>query len=218
MAVYGVSPFTDNDIPQLIGIKTNIGGYFFDAVLKVDHESKLTITSHPVETGANIADHAYLEPESISIDIGMSDTCASYINGQFEQKYTRSVSAFDTLKQLQKDRVPLSVHTRLKTYQNMLIENIIVPDDYTSLFALKATVTLTEIITVNTNTVYVDNVSSKRPQTTGKTNKGTVQPTKIVSNNDDNIEESNKSVLKNIYDGLGGDSLAQRTRQALFGK
>ena len=27
MAVYGSSPFTDADVPQLIGIKTNINGY-----------------------------------------------------------------------------------------------------------------------------------------------------------------------------------------------
>ena len=78
---------------QLIGIKTNIGGFFFDAFLKIDHNSRLKITDHPVEEGANIADHAYVEPQSLTMEVGMSDVCNSLIEGQFQQKYTRSVSA-----------------------------------------------------------------------------------------------------------------------------
>ena len=41
--------------------KTNLGGFFFDCFLKVDISQGLTVTEHPVETGADIADHAYLE-------------------------------------------------------------------------------------------------------------------------------------------------------------
>lgn len=171
MASYGMSPFTEENIPQLVGIKTNIERYFFDAFLKVDHTSKLTITSHPVEEGANIADHAYLEPQTITMEIGMSDTCVSYIAGQFQQKYTRSVSAYDTLLKLQAERKPLTVHTRLKTYYNMLIENITAPDDYTTLFGLRVTVTLTEIITAKTQTVVIENKTSAEPQKTGTTKK-----------------------------------------------
>ncbi len=188
MAVYGISPYSEADKPQLIGVKTNIGGYFFDAVLKVDHNSSLKITSHPIETGGNISDHAYMEPQSISMEIGMSDACVSYIDGQFEQRYTRSVSAYDTLKQLQRDRVKVDVLTRLELYKNMMIENITVSDDYTSLFGLRATVMLTEIIMAKTKTVIIENVASKSPQITGSTNKGTVQPQKA----DDSV---NKSVL-----------------------
>lgn len=176
MASYGMSPFTEENIAQLVGIKTNIERYFFDAFLKVDHTSKLTITSHPVEEGANIADHAYLEPQTITMEIGMSDTCVSYVAGQFQQKYTRSVSAYDTLLKLQAERKPLTIHTRLKTYYNMLIENITAPDDYTTLFGLRVTVTLTEIITAKTQTVVIENKTSAEPQKTGTTKKGTVQP------------------------------------------
>ena len=106
----------------------------------------------------------------------MSESCVSYISGQFQQKYTRSVSAYDTLLKLQAERKPLKVHTRLKTYHNMLIENITTPDDYTTLFGLRATVTLTEIITAKTQTVLIENKTSAEPQKTGTTKKGTVQP------------------------------------------
>ena len=56
----------------MVGIKTDVEGYVFDAVLKLDHERRLAITDHPVEEGANITDHSYLEPKSLSIEIGMS--------------------------------------------------------------------------------------------------------------------------------------------------
>lgn len=201
MAVYGISPYSDADKPQLVGVKTNIGGYFFDAVLKVDHNSSLKISSHPVETGGNISDHAYMEPQSISMEIGMSDACVSYIDGQFEQRYTRSVSAYDTLKQLQRDRVKVDVLTRLELYKNMMIENITVSDDYASLFGLRATVMLTEIIMAKTKTVIIENVASKSPQITGSTNKGTVQPQKNSQN--DNTG-GNKSILQSLSEMVGG--------------
>ena len=201
MAVYGISPYSEADKPQLIGVKTNIGGYFFDAVLKVDHNSSLKITSHPIETGGNISDHAYMEPQSISMEIGMSDACVSYIDGQFEQRYTRPVSAYDTLKQLQRDRVKVDVLTRLELYKNMMIENITVSDDYTSLFGLRATVMLTEIIMAKTKTVIIENVASKSPQITGSTNKGTVQPQK---NSQSDNTGGNKSILQSLSEMVGG--------------
>ena len=57
----------------------------------------------------------------------------------------------------------------------MLIENITAPDDYTTLFGLRVTVTLTEIITAKTQTVVIENKTSAEPQKTGTTKKGTVQ-------------------------------------------
>lgn len=176
MAIYDNSPHGEADIPQLIGVKTNIGGYFFDAFLKVDHNSSLRITDHPVEEGANITDHAYVEPKTLTMEIGMSDACISFINGQFTEKYTRSVSAFDVLVNLQEQRIPLKVHTRLKTYENMLIETITVPDDYMTQYGLRATVGLRQIIVVKTETVVIPNRVSKKPHKTGETNRGTVQP------------------------------------------
>ena len=38
---------------ELIYVKTNIAGYFFDAFLDMEHTSEMKITSHPVQQGAN---------------------------------------------------------------------------------------------------------------------------------------------------------------------
>lgn len=192
MAIYGNSPYTENDITQLIGVQTNIGGYFFDAVLKADHSSKLKITEHIVEEGAAIADHAYLEARSLSMEIGMSDVCASFVSGQFAQKSSRSVSAYHVLKELQSSRIPMRIFTRLDVYDNMLIETIAAPDDYTTMLGLRATIGLREIIVAATNTVALPNRTSSSPQKTGETNKGTVQPVQT---------EASKSLLKSMAGG-----------------
>lgn len=195
MAVYENSPFGQGSIKQLIGCKTNIGGFFFDAYLRLDHTRKTKITQHPVETGAAITDHAYIEPAELIIEVGMSDACTSFVQGQFNQKYTRSVSAIDTLWKLQEQRIPMDVLTRLKLYKNMLIEVISVPDDWQTLNGLRATVTLREIIVVGVKTVEMNSKasSSKSPQKTAATNKGTQQVTK-----------PNQSVLKQTTNLLKG--------------
>jgi len=194
MATYGESPFSTTDIPQLVGIQTSIGGYFFDAYLMLDHDSQLTMTDHPVEEGANVTDHAFLEPESLSMEIAMSDVCTNFVDGQFAQKPTRSISAFDTLKQLQKDRTPLTISTRLKTYKNMLIATIASPEDFKTMYGLRATVIFREIIVVSTETVALPNRSSAAPHKTGATNRGTVQPQPA---------SDNRSTLRKAADALG---------------
>ena len=75
---------TPIDVSQLIYVKTNIGGWFFDAFLSINHESKLTITDHPIQSGSSITDHAFLESRTLTFEIGMSDAAKDFVPGQFE--------------------------------------------------------------------------------------------------------------------------------------
>ncbi len=77
---------------ELIYVKTNIGGYFFDGFIDHEHQDDLEITSHPVQNGANVADHAYLKPATLTMHIKMSDVLTDIVPGQFVKDYTRSVS------------------------------------------------------------------------------------------------------------------------------
>jgi hypothetical protein len=174
------------DIQKLIYLKTNIAGYFFDAFLRVDHISKLNITEHPVETGANVSDHAFVEPQELTIEIGMSDVSKSLVAGQFNTGKSRSVTAYKLLKELQGQRIPLQIYTRLGVYKNMLIETISAPDDYKTRYSLNVTVTFKEVIMAQTKTVKI----SARSQVTDSTNKGNVQPV-----------EANKSILAQLFGG-----------------
>ena len=160
-----------DDVNQLVGIKTNIGGFFFDAVIREEHTSKVKMTDHPVQTGANIVDHAYMEPATLTMEIAMSDCMDTMVAGQFTDKSTKSVSAYQTLLSLQQSRLPFQVHTRLNLYKNMLIEEITAPDDYKTQFGMRCTVTLREIFVVKVSTTTV----SARKHSTGSTNRGVQQ-------------------------------------------
>lgn len=164
----------------LLYCKTNIAGYFFDGYLSVGVNSSLEITQNPVETGASIVDHAYVKPTQIRMDIIMSDVHQSLVPGQFSGTYSRSVKAYDVLKKIQEDRIPVSVLCRLGLYENMLIQSLSADDDADTYRALKATVNLVEIPIARVKKVKI----SKVPQTTGGTGMGTINPVEAGSRED----------------------------------
>lgn len=161
---------------QLALCKTNIGGLFFDAVISVSTEHTATITSHPVQLGANISDHMYLEPISITMEIAMSDAMDSMVYGQWKGGYTKSVSAYRMLCDLQARRIPITVLTRLNQYPDMVIESISVNDDYKSLYGLRATVSLKQVFVAEATT---DTVSARSWVTDADANRGEAQPSVI---------------------------------------
>jgi hypothetical protein len=180
-----------NAAQQLIYIKSNIGGWFFDAIIRADHTSSLTITEHPVQTGAAITDHSYINPTMLTMEVGMTDVAQGIVPGQFSGSWSRSVKAFQVLKELQQTRIPFQVLTRLGLYKNMLIETLSVPDDYKTLYGLRATVTMREIMVATVQTVKI----SARPQITDKTVRGNVEPVRL-----------NESIIYQIEKMLGPEA------------
>ena len=142
--------------------KTNIAGYFFDGFMQVEHTRDLTITSNPVETGASVVDHAYLNPAQVVMTIMMSDVHESIIPGQFSELTFRHTSAWAVLKQIQESRIPVDIFTKLGYYKNMLIKSISATDTKETFRALQARVTLVEIPVARVKTVKI----SKARQTT----------------------------------------------------
>lgn len=161
----------------LIYCKTNIGGYFFDGFMKVNYSKNLKITSNPVETGAALVDHAYLEPAQITMDIMMSDVHRSSVlsRDQFDSSWSRSVDAWNILSKIQSDRIPVSVNTRLGFYENMLIQSLEANDNTETFRSLKATVTLVEIPIARVRKVKI----SAADQTTINTERGKIEAQKV---------------------------------------
>ncbi len=141
--------------------------FIFDAVFSTQHDSSLNITEHPVQSGANISDHAFKEPRMLTFDIGMSDVMTSVIPGQF-QGDSRSINAYRKIVELQDNRLPITVATKLGTYNNMLVETITTTEDEKTIFGLRATITLREVFVVNVQTVKI----SARPQKSNSSNDG----------------------------------------------
>jgi hypothetical protein len=191
------------ELPQSVYLRTDVGGYIFDAMLSLQHESTLEITQHPVQSGAAVSDHAYLNPRKLTLQIGMSDAATSVLPGQFATGPTRSIAAYQLLLSLQQSRIPVEVTTRLQSYSNMLVQSITVPDDHTTAYGLKATVVLEELQVAVVRTVKI----SARPQVTDSTNKGDVEPQAL----------SNDTMAKSLADKLGipADQIMERILSGL---
>ena len=175
----------------LLYCKTNIGGYFFDGFINVDHTIELQTTSNPVETGASVVDHAYVKPAELVMKVMMSDVHQSLVPGQFTGASFRSVNAWQVLRKLQSDRIPMSVFTRLGLYTNMLITKLTASDTAETFRALSAEVTLREIPVARIKTVKI----SSADQTTINTEMGKIEASQI-----------NDELQSLLYQWYGGGS------------
>ena len=175
----------------LLYCKTNIGGYFFDGFMQVEHNIELQTTSNPVETGASVVDHAYVKPAELVMKVMMSDVHQSLVPGQFTGASFRSVNAWQVLRKLQSDRIPMSVLTRLGLYTNMLITKLTTSDTSETFRALSAEVTLREIPVARIKTVKI----SSADQTTINTEMGKIEASQI-----------NDELQSLLYQWYGGGS------------
>ena len=146
--------------------------YVFDAIIRTEHQQRIEKTQHPIQTGANISDHAFIQPARVVLEIGMSDAMDSYIPGQWTGDNSKSVNTYQTLKGIAAARQPLTVTTRLNVYSNMLLTSVSAPDTVETKFGLRASVVFEELLT---GTVTSQQVSA-RSDLTGATNLGTKSP------------------------------------------
>jgi len=192
--------------------------YAFDAELGIEHEQRATMTRHPVQTGASISDHIYIEPAQLVLEIGMSDAMDAYAptggTSAWSGSTSKSVSAFQTLIALQFARAPLQITTRLRTYQNMFILNDIARDTYKTINGLRARIEFGQIFMADTSTTP----NSARPQDTQNTQQGAVNPVAPTSaqQSQNNVTDSaNPPTPPSTTPGAGNWSSDNWNTQAL---
>lgn len=192
--------------------KWPIGGFYFDGIMRTEHTSRVRATQYPIQTGVTMTDHAIIEPAELTIEIMMSDShtlsfvsdnpildsfyqamqsilnYSNYMtmNTDTSKGEGRSINAWSILKGMQLSRLPITVETRLQTYNNMIIEELSSPDDVKTLNALKATVRMREIIVSEVAEVQV----SARAANTQQSSDGQVPATTDI----------NKTALRSIED------------------
>ena len=177
MTTNPILDLTTEPVKSIVYVKDNIQGWVFDAVLQKTHTSTLDITSYPVQAGSTISDFAYLQPRTLSMNIGMTDVATSIVPGQFGGGPSRSVTAWQLLEQIQQLRIPVQVYTRLGVYQNMLVRTLSAQDDYTTKHALRATVDMQELLVAEVTVVKI----SANPSKTDKSKRGKQQPQQVPS-------------------------------------
>ncbi|MDE1158440.1 MAG: hypothetical protein PW791_09205 [Neorhizobium sp.] len=160
-----------DDAYALISFSTRaIGVVIPNVVVDEVNRDQLVITTHPVEQGASISDHAFKMPAQVEMRCAWSDSTGGYV-GYSKQIYL----ALQTLQQV---RQPFSVFTGKRAYSNMLVQSLEITTNEQNENALFATIGLQEVIIVSTSTTTVANGNqASAAKTAGTATSGTKQAT-----------------------------------------
>lgn len=111
-----------------------IGPVPIGVILREQHQSSLGITEQPIETGAKITDHAYVEPKRLDIDFADLDAAGTW----------------NALVRFQESREPFTIVSGLYVYTNMLIRDLTADREPGTARILSGRANLQEAIIVST--------------------------------------------------------------------
>lgn len=142
-------------ITSLLSKQVSIDGLIFDAYLELVQNDSLTVTSHPVQTGANVSDHAYRNPTEFDYVLGVTNSSIGVLGGglmgfslPLGLTESRVLKAYKALESRMRSRKLV----RLKNRYNMdpgywvLITSVSTDDDYKTCDCFKARVHMKEVI------------------------------------------------------------------------
>lgn len=124
-----------------------VGPVALDVIIKESHKTEIGITGEPIETGAEVNDHAYIKPKRLTLEIADNKATATY----------------NALIALQESRFPFYMLTGLTIYKNMLIQTISVERDKDTYAILSGTIELQEVIIVDTAYATTSTTGSELP-------------------------------------------------------
>lgn len=139
-----------NLINPVLILQRNIGGFVADATVEETHVDRLTKTRHPVEQGAAITDHAYLEPAVVAIRAGWSNSSEA---ADGDPNYI--TDTYNDFLALQASRQPFDIITGKRSYSDMLITRLQTRTDERNAEVLALEIECEQTIMVSTQTVQV---------------------------------------------------------------
>jgi hypothetical protein len=111
-------------------------------------------TEHPVQTGANITDHAFALAAKVIMEIGVSDVMDIPFPGMWGGSgNSTSVNAFNALRTLARSRTMVSLTTRLYSYTNMLVDLVGAEETNKTVASGVFRVAFTELFIANTQVI-----------------------------------------------------------------
>lgn len=130
----------------------------------------LTITKQPVQQGASITDHSYLEPTVFSSTAYFKDNqnILQEINS-FNSPSTGLAKIYATLLNLQSLRMAFTIVTPKRIYTSMLLASLSQTTDKNTENCLSVSMAFQQVIIVSVSTTNVPRTSQANPGATGAT-------------------------------------------------
>lgn len=151
----------------------SVGSITADITVEERGTDELVITSHPVERGANITDHAYKNPAVLDLRLAWSNSSAKAAG---DEGYVQRI--YQKLLDLQAARELINIVTGKRSYSNMLIRALRTATDETTETSLFIDMTCQEVIIASTTTTTIPPTAQQaNPKVTAEPqNLGTKQP------------------------------------------
>ncbi|MBL0320452.1 MAG: hypothetical protein IPP74_14350 [Alphaproteobacteria bacterium] len=155
----------------------SIGPFTGYVCMEENSNDELEITQHPVQRGADITDHAYLKPATVSIRFIYTP---NFTLTPLDQMYQELLA-------LQSSREPFTIVTGKRVYQNMLFRSLSVSTDVTKENILYVMGDFQQVILVDVGETNVPVQSQQQiPQKTNSTsNLGDKKATPVDDSNVD---------------------------------
>ena len=132
---------------------SGIASIVFDVMENETHKSTAKVTDHPVEVGANIADHIVLQPDTLELQARVSNTPIVSQDEAILLTPARAEAAYRDLLTMKNAADTCQVLTTLRAYANMAITAVSVIRNANNGDCLAVTVSLQEIRTATSLTL-----------------------------------------------------------------
>lgn len=158
-------------LQALFGAKRQIGLITVDAIIGEDTNDTLTITKQPVQIGASITDHAYLEPTILNMTIlqqiknpitQLTSTFQGAANSGLSQLYQQFLD-------LQASRTPFNILTPKRIYKNMLMSIVRLNTSKTTENILSLNLTFQQVLFAAVGTTVVAPINQRNAGATQAT-------------------------------------------------
>lgn len=150
-----------------------------DVTITEQAVDEVQVTEHPVDTGANIADHAFKKNSVIRCQFGWSDSSRlinSVLDGSILKGLTTIQKVYEKLYELMEKRELLNLKTGKKLFKNVLITRLEQTTSEETESALICDVTFTQVQVVESSLVAVQTSDmADKTKMEGVKNQGTKQ-------------------------------------------
>ena len=176
------------------------GNIELDAALDENHEWSAEATSNPVEVGAPVTDHVIDQSDKLKIKGFVTDTPLTA--SQSLTQISRSQDVFDLLYELIKLKEPMTVYTKHKIYDEMVLTNVTIPRTAGVGEAIEFSAEFINIRKVATQMVDVpDGINPKKDAKAGGANGSTAkkaEPTKDAGKKQPETVQKPSSTLSRV--------------------
>lgn len=150
-----------------------------DVVISEMHSDQVTVTNHPVDTGADLSDHAIIQPTTVTCTFAWSDSSRainSALDGSILQGLETTKDVYEKLLSLMRARQPLRLSTGKRAYENMIITALKTTSSVETESAAIIEITFQEVFMARAQTVSLSRIKQKNAgRTGGKANRGSQQ-------------------------------------------